>query len=359
MKTFNRLVFICCIVIISACTAPIVGNSPTLSQTPDYAIVKVMYATDRNYNEATVPNNAYGNKRATLSYGISEVSIPHHHIIGILEEPSLFKLEFKESPEKHVALLGVKPLAKENFFTQLSSDVGHTEQSKAFLFVHGYNVSFADAARRTAQIYYDLKIDMVPVFYSWPSQSKTVSYTVDEQNIEWTQNNLKNFLIDFLEKSSAHNIYLIAHSMGNRALTRAVIDVINTKPDYRARIKEVILAAPDIDADVFKRDIAPALTASGGPVTLYASSVDKALIASQKIHQYPRAGDARNGLIYYPGIESIDATNVDTSFVGHSYPAEERSVLSDIFYLINADLRAKERFGLSYVETGKYWEFKP
>lgn len=123
---------------------------------------------------------------------------------------------------------------------------------------------------------------MVPVFYSWPSQARTSAYTIDEQNAEWTQTNLKNFLIDFLEKSDSKNIYLIAHSMGNRILSRAIIDVLNTNTDYRNRIKEVILTAPDIDADVFKRDIAPALVAQGEPVTLYASSTDKALAASRR-----------------------------------------------------------------------------
>jgi hypothetical protein len=42
----------------------------------------------------------------------------------------------------------------------------------------------------------------------------------------------------------------------------------------------------------------------------------------------------RAGLIVIRRIETIDATAADTSLLGHSYFAEARSVLSDIFYLV-------------------------
>lgn len=52
-----------------------------------------------------------------------------------------------------------------------------------------------------------------------------------------------------------------------------VPSLVRIDPAVRQKIKEVILAAPDIDADVFKRDIAPALAGTGAnvtPVTLLA-----------------------------------------------------------------------------------------
>jgi esterase/lipase superfamily enzyme len=129
---------------------------------------------------------------------------------------------------------------------------------------------------------------------------------------------------------------------------------------YSQRLKEVILAAPDIDAEVFKRDIAPALLASGSPITLYASSTDLALEASKRVHGYPRAGDSGLGLVVMAGIETIDATNVDTSFLGHGYFRESRAVISDIFYLIQHGLRAGNRSGLRREDTtvGPYWIFR-
>jgi esterase/lipase superfamily enzyme len=280
--------------------------------------------------------------------------------MGELESPSIWKLEFREDPAKHLVLLSVLVQPKDKYFTDLAARVRASAQASAFLFVHGYNVTFEDASRRTAQISYDLGFDGAPVFYSWPSQGTRLGYTVDEQNIEWAQANLKGFLEDFFGRSDAQSVYLIAHSMGNRALTRAVASLLAEKPSLGQRLKEVILTAPDIDADVFKRDIAPALTKSGRPITLYASSEDLALVASKKVHGYPRAGDSGQGLVVVPGIETIDATGTDTSLLGHSYFAETRSVLSDIFYLVRNGQRAEQRFGLQRVDTqaGKYWVFK-
>ena len=323
-------------------------------------IVPVFFATDRNLTASRHPREIFGGGRSSLSYGTSYVSIPLNHRRGELESPSIWKLEFRENVAKHVVLLRVLVQSKDSYFSDLAERVKASSQSSAFLFIHGYNVSFQDAARRTAQIWYDLNFDGAPVFYSWPSQGTPAAYTVDEQNIEWTQTNLKDFLEDFFVRSDAQNVYLIAHSMGNRALTRAVASLLAEKPFLRQRLTEVILAAPDIDADVFKRDIAPTLTKMGRPITLYASSEDRALVASKSVHGYPRAGDSGGGLLLLPGIETIDATGTDTSFLAHSYFAETSPVLMDLSALVVTRQRAEQRTGLLRVNTraGKYWVFK-
>jgi len=336
------------------------ARCPASVAEPDYVVVKTFFATDRNVTGETAPDKIFGTERSNLRYGSCDVSIPHDHRMGELESPSIWRLEFREDPARHVVLLSTFIYSKDDFFSELASQINSTSGRNAFLFVHGYNVTFEDAARRTAQISYDLAFDGAPVFYSWPSKGATASYTVDEQNIEWTQSNLKNFLNDFFTRSDAQNVYLIAHSMGNRALTRAVASLMAENPSFRPRLKEVILAAPDIDADVFKRDIAPALAAAGRPITLYASSEDLALVASKQVHGYPRAGDSGEGLVVVPGVETIDATHVDTGFLGHSYFAEANSVLSDIFYLIRTGQRADFRFRLRPIDSdvGRYWEFR-
>ncbi len=328
----------------------------------NYTIVRTFFATDRDQNTNTnaIASQTFGSARSTLKYGTCEVSIPRDHRLGELEAPSIWRLEFKENPDKHVVLLTTRSMRQDFFFDSLRQRIQSSSSSSAFIFVHGYNVSFEDAARRTAQITYDLSFDGAPVFYSWPSQGKTAAYTVDEQTIEWAQGNLLKFLKDFFDQSDAQNVYLIAHSMGNRALTRSLAALLTEKPEVRKRLTEVVLTAPDIDAEVFKRDIAPALTRHGRPITLYASSRDLALQASKQVHGYARAGDSGPEMVIMPGIETIDATKVETGFLGHSYFAENKSVLSDIFYLIKEGQRADRRFGLREVNTarGRYWAFK-
>jgi len=325
-----------------------------------YIVVRVFYATDRNRTQSTKPSEFFGIERSELSYGTCEVSIPKDHRMGAIEAPSMWRLQFREDPEKHVVLLSVTPAEKHQYFTELVAQIRTSAGKNAFVFVHGYNVTFEDAAKRTAQIAYDLGFDGAPVLYSWPSQGTFEGYPVDETNIEWTQAHLRRFLDDFVVHTTADNLYLIAHSMGNRALVRVFSTLVSNNPALRQRFRAVILTAPDIDAEVFRRDIAPQIVGERSSVTLYVSAEDKALLASKKFHGYPRAGDASDGLVIVPGIDTIDATGLDTSFLKHSYFAEVRSVLADIFYLIREGKRPEQRFALEPVNiaAGRYWKFK-
>jgi esterase/lipase superfamily enzyme len=296
-----------------------------------------------------------------INYGICEVSIPFTHEVGEIENPSIWRLEFTENPNKHIVLHKIELLDGENYFNVLSSSIQQTAKKRTFLFVHGYNVSFAEAAKRTAQIKYDLNFTGAAVFYSWPSQASTAAYTIDENNIEWAETNMKHFLADYLSKSGAEEIYLIAHSMGNRGLTNALISLVSEQPELRRKIKEIILAAPDIDVGIFKRDIAPQMVSKiKKPITLYVSSDDVALKASREVHGRPRAGDSAKGITLVQGIETIDASNIDTSFLGHSYFAETKTILTDIYNLIHTGKRASQRTQLELVRlsNGSYWKVK-
>lgn len=339
---------------------PVEGLPTTVVVTPNFVSVKVFYATDRGMTSDKAPSGIYGTERSGMTYGTCDVSIPRDHRMGNLESPKIYKFEFKADPEKHVVLLGVSKMDKDVFFTALKDKIARSQRKSAFIFVHGYNTTFADAARRTAQMSYDLGFDGAPVFFSWPSKEALLAYSVDETNIEWAQPDLRRFLSEFAAEIGAENIYLIAHSMGNRGITKAFASLAAETPALTGKIREVILTAPDIDAGVFMNEIVPKITGFSSGVTLYSSSTDEALMLSKKYHGYPRAGDAGEGLIVAPGIDTIDATEVDTSLLGHSYFAENRSVLSDIYYLINDGKRAASRFSLGekQIPAGKYWVFK-
>ncbi|MCF6214373.1 MAG: alpha/beta hydrolase [Flavobacteriaceae bacterium] len=334
-------------------------NPVSYDKQPDFIRMPVYFATDRNDTKSNDVNNRFGGKRGMLQYGTCVVTIPYDHKIGEIERPSLWRLEFSEDSKKHVVLESIKVLNKDSYFKKLSNNIKKTSKKSSFLFVHGYNVSFAAAARRTAQISYDLLFDGEAVFYSWPSQSNTAAYTIDEANIAWSEANIKNFLEDYLTRSEADDIYLVAHSMGNRGLTKAIVSLFTEKPELKNRIKEIILAAPDIDADVFKRDIAPQMVSKiKKPITLYVSSNDMALQASHQVHGNARAGDSGKGVIMISGIETIDASGIDTSFLGHSYFAESTSIIADIFDLIKTGKRAYQREKLKLIKVKDQMYFK-
>ena len=329
---------------------------------PDFKIVRIFYATDRKPTGEVQPAAWYGGDRGDgdkLELGTCEVSIPKDHRLGSLEAPSILKLEFSEDPKKHVILMRVTPQPADVFYAGLRQRVGQSPRKEAFVFVHGFNVPFSEAARRTAQIAYDLQFAGAPILYSWPSQGKLGSYPVDETNVEWTVPHLKQFLAEVSAKSGAQSIHLIAHSMGNRALTRALYEIALEKSLTKSKFSEVVLTAPDIDADVFAR-LAKDMSRTAKRITMYGSSKDKALTVSKEFHGYRRAGDTAV-ITVVPGVDTIDASMIDTSLSGHSYYGDNSSVLTDLYHLL---LHGKPPERRSYLhpneQTGrKYWIFRP
>jgi esterase/lipase superfamily enzyme len=259
-----------------------------------------------------------------------------------------------------MVLLGVSPLSPNNFFGRMKQTLDRSQRRELLVFVHGYNVSFATAALRTAQLAYDLKLDGAPVLYSWPSQAALAGYPVDETNVEWTVPHLEAFLTDLAQRSGAGSIDLIAHSMGNRALTRALERIAGkmtaaAKPPFR----QILLTAPDVDAGVFSQ-IAQVFRKTGQRVTLYASSNDQALKASKSFHGFPRAGDTVPDIVVLPDLDTVDVSLVDTGLLGHSYYGDNTSVLTDIFHLLR-DGKAPDQRGLAKrTKNGMaYWAFVP
>jgi esterase/lipase superfamily enzyme len=301
------------------------------------------------------------NDKGTLSLGTCDVSIPQNHKVGSVERPSILRIEFREDPDKHFIIKSVTTKSPDEFYAELSDSVGHSARKEAFVFIHGFKVSFDDAVYRTAQISHDLQFQGAPILYSWPSNGKIYDYTPDINNNDWTVDHLEVFLKELVLKSGASVIHLVAHSMGNRALTSALKQMSFKRSPGNPEFNQVVLTAPDVDASIFTA-LAANIRALARRITLYVSSHDLALIASMKKNgSYPRAGDCGKLVVVVPGvIDTIDATAVDTNLIGHSYYAENRSVLSDVFNLFDADKDPPKRFGIRAVEvTPPYWRFAP
>lgn len=342
----------------------IIINPPYLSENtstqikPNYKTITTYYATDRNlvFNNGR-PN--YGTERSKVSYGSCQVSLPINHELGKVESPAYHRFEFKENPSFHIVVLNIMSKEKSVFFNDMSNKNDNKENS-AIIYVHGYNTSFSESAQRTAQLSYDLGFEGTPIFYSWPSQEVMYKYSIDEDNSEWSTANFRDFLVELLTKSKFQNIYLLAHSMGNRVVTNAIRDISNDKNVKLEKLKELFLVAPDIDSDLFKQSIVPSILQTKIPVTLYTSSKDKALFVSKVFNGNRRVGDSSKSIFVMPGIETVDVSNVDESIVGHTYFANNRPVVTDIQLIIKNKLRATKRnlLNRSY-NKNVYWEFRP
>lgn len=297
-----------------------------------------------------------------VELGLCEVTIPKVHTVGELEAPSILRLEVKPVASQHVILRKTERLQDESFYAMLKERVTASPRKELFIFVHGFNVTFEDAARRTAQIHHDLHYEGAPVFFSWPANNKFVlTYKADEANVSWSAAHLKQFLLDVTHNSEAKSINLIAHSMGNRALTAVLKELQMELRDESRLFNQVILAAPDIDADEFRQSIAPSLTKTANRITLYVSARDEALAASQLVHRGSRAGDAGRGLVVVPGIDTIDVTPIDTSPWGHTYYGSSDPVLRDLGLLMSQSAAPGQRLWLAPAEIDglPYWVFQP
>ena len=161
-----------------------------------------------------------------------------------------------------------------------------------------------------------------------------------------------------LSELGASHVHAIAHSMGNEVCANglATFDTSALAPGA-ATLRQIVFAAPDVDAATFG-DLAAQFHGRADHFTLYASSKDKALQASQGYQKYPRAGQAGDGLVIVDGVDTIDASDLDTGFMSHSYIGDHASILSDVDELIRRGTPADKRKRLSASKhaRGTYWK---
>jgi esterase/lipase superfamily enzyme len=336
------------------------GVPPDFDKHALFKAIRVFYATNRVRTEDSDPNAFYGSGVfADTQYGICYVTIPSSHERGKLERPfDLWIISLPESRAKHISLHRVIPTSKNAFFAQLANAIDAKPTRSAFVFVHGFNTSFAEAARRAAQIANDIDLDLVPIIYSWPSESANppnlIHYTSDWTRVEVSYPNVQKFLVELSARTGANTIHLIAHSMGSQAISHALKGLVESGTKI-TRFRHVVLGAPDIDAKVFNDQIAPAFVGGSVRFSVYASSTDTALRVSSRVHAtLPRLGQITKDMTIPTFMDLIDATVLDESVLGHAYLFESRALLTDLFYLLGEDKRASSRYGLKREPEGYY-----
>lgn len=316
------------------------------------------YATDRCKTGKAAPSQYYGRcLAAQTDYGIAQVTFPDSHQPGNIERPlDLWIISFPERQERHVTLHRLGPLGKDEFFARMTGAITSTQTKSAFVFIHGFNNSFEEAAWRAAQISLDVRLDMVPILYSWPSKESATEYMADAQFAEIAMPRLRQFLEDVAARSGAQTVHLIAHSMGSRVVSRALTEMVRsgkTTPQFR----HLVLGAPDISTLVFNEQIAPYLQQAGVSVSVYASETDKALKLSQQLQaQFPRLGQVVTKLDVPSFVDVINATVVNESAMGHAYLFESGALLKDLFPLLHDGKRAAARLRLG---PNGYWVLAP
>src|ERR1035437_1445102 len=201
-----------------------VGDKPDspdqMQKGSENSSVCVFFATDRQPLQSSESMVKFGSERqrdGKLIYGTCSINIPKGHRTGHIESPPWLRLELRPNPNKHIFILETITLDEEVFLGRVASAVADSQAKDAFIFVHGYNCTFEDAALRTGQMAFDLSFIGAPILYSWPSKGHIRDYPADETNVSWTSTHFERFLDLIATGSGAKRIHVIAHSMGNRS----------------------------------------------------------------------------------------------------------------------------------------------
>ena len=224
----------------------------------------------------TPSENVFTAERANaLNFAKFTIAIPPSHQPGNIEWP-----EGAPDPRVSFATVNQAVLTNAEFRKAVASPPQSSRQGKkqnVLIFVHGYNNNFQESLYRLAQIDADAGFNGIPVLFAWPSQGDVAGYGADKQAAARSRDHLIELLTMVTNSSQVGEIMVVAHSMGCMVTAEALRELRTSRRDrVIARLGRVVLAAPDIDVDVFQSQV-QAIGPLNPPLTVLVSKDDGAL----------------------------------------------------------------------------------
>ncbi len=263
--------------------------------------------------------------------GRAEVFVPEGHRLGEIGTPFWKKMLRFDLRDDTLRLQQLSTLSHDAWLAELQQTMRDAEAagepSHALVFLHGFYVTFEEAAIRAAQIGMDLAVPGATAFFSWPSRGKLLCYQADEASIEASEQAITDFLVDFSAHCGAQRVHIVAHSMGNRGLLRALQRIAaNAQTRGKVKFGQIFLAAPDVDRDLFL-NLAALYAEHSERTTLYSSDGDLPVHVSSKLHDAARAGYFTPYTVA-PDIDTVAVPDFDLDLLGHSYFAQAKALLN-------------------------------
>jgi esterase/lipase superfamily enzyme len=320
-------------VLVSACaSAPdnIIGvDNPALPAADVAGVAKqtVYIVTTRQFAED--PSVLFGSDREPVGQNFArvDVTIPPNRDIGKVARPK----SLPPDPRKDFVILN--PVVHEGpipFQQDLDRALANkpSDQREVMLFVHGYNTDLPAAIMRTAQLAHDSGFEGVPILFTWASRAKAIGYVYDLNSALHARDNLIESA-ELIATTRATGLNIIAHSMGNLLTVEAMRqDQLIGGFNNTGKIRTIVLASPDIDAELFVKQIRP-FPRTARKFYVLISEDDKALAVSRKIAGgIDRVGDESASELAKLGVTVIDVTKIEnTSSLNHSKFAESPEIV--------------------------------
>ena len=259
-----------------------------------------------------------------------DVSIPASHRAGQIEWA-----RGRPDPSRHMGVAGTETYAGWPDLLNNLKDRAPPGPRETIVFVHGFNTNLAEATYRVAQIAHDYDLPGPPLLFSWASSGDPRGYAYDRDSVLIARNALEETLATLA--GDGGRIVLTAHSLGTH-LVMETLRQISLKRDQRTlrAIGGVVLFAPDIDVDLFNRqlrDIDPAIES----LVIFATPEDRILrLSSLLTGRQDRVGAVTDlSLIEDRRVTVIDLSDVaDPSGPNHLLVATSPAAIALISKMI-------------------------
>ncbi len=267
LQALCLLLSVSVLLLLASCARPGPGSLKVVGPAQGALQQTVLVVTTREPD--TSGKNSFTSERARQpTYLRMVVSVPPGHRPGTIEWP-----RGVPNASSSFAVIDSKVISRQEFLSMAAAS------PSAFVFVHGYNNSFQESLFRLVQISADADVRSTPILFAWPSRGNFSSYLADRDASNFSRDELVQTLDELGTRKVETKI--LAHSMGSWLTVEALRQLrLQSKAHSLGKIDRVILAAPDIDIDVFQKQL-KVVGSLSKPIIVLSTQDDLALATSR------------------------------------------------------------------------------
>lgn len=286
---------------------------PVSAPPPGASTVDMLVATTRQPSDE--PGVLFNGERAdAVSFRDLVVSVPPEREVGSVQWPTPGAAD----PTRDFAVVSESAISLQGVTAEVARLTPRS--GRALVFVHGYNTRFEAAVFQFAQLTHDMGAPVAPILFSWPSRGRLLQYVYDRESANFSRTDLANLLRALANNSHVKDVVVLAHSMGAWLATELLRQIALEDGRVPKKISNVILASPDLDVDVFRRQVQE-MGLDRPRITIFVSRQDHALRLSALL----AGGITRVGAVDLtepryvaeleatPGVAVLDLSGLSTS----------------------------------------------